>query len=94
MDRSMKFFGYIIICEDKDKNLFYLRENFLKGEYFLKISLYKAIYINKKIHKIKKEELKKHVIFCEEELKLKIKIILPIFISDEKPFMGKIEVKK
>lgn len=95
--REDLFVGYLIICEDKDEKLFYLRNDFKKGKSFFEIkSMNDVIFMDHKIHKMELEKnIEKYIFLNNSKIgEFKVKIIVPIFNVFGKPYMGRMKALK
>jgi len=87
----MKFRGYLIICEDENKKYFYLLNDLNIGDLMSDKGIYESIFEDEKIHEMKENEIEKYLIKLKQK-DFKIKINVSIFIFNNKPFVGKVNL--
>ncbi len=93
--RETFFIGFLIICEDKNEKLFYLRNDFTKGKSFFEVNLMNEVmFMDHKIHKMESEKnIEKY--FSINALKIKdfkVKVTVPIFNVFGRPSLGRMNV--
>ena len=84
----MIFKGYLIICAFKEDNyLYYLLNNFEKGKRFCDVGLLEAADIEKKLHLMEEKDLDQYIEKNIKDKSFSIKMIVPICILNNKPFL-------
>ncbi len=87
-EKTMIFKGYVIIYKNENGENFYLLKSLEKGNSLGLVDMYKSIFNNDNIHKIKEDEIDGYI----KELKEKgfnVGANISIFILNNKPFIGK-----
>jgi hypothetical protein len=84
---SPNFRGYLLVCYFDDGSMHYLRNNLEKGKYFDDISFLDASYVEEKLHLIEEYSIDAYIKENIANEYFKIKIIVPVFTLNDKPFL-------